>query len=300
MNLETVNGIVSELKYNSISFIENVQMCDFTTFKIGGIVPLLVKPSSSQDVSVTVRILKKYRCEYLTVGRGSNLLVSDDGIDKVVIYTGNMNHISVSGNKISAQSGTLLSKVANEAMKNSLCGMEGLHGIPGSVGGAVVMNAGAYGSEMSQVVSFTEYVDKDGNFCLLKDSEHEFGYRTSALTDTDIVTNVGFCLKHGNYEEIKTLMHDLSEKRRASQPLEFPSAGSVFKRPTGFYAGKLIQDCGLKGCQVGGACVSEKHAGFIVNTGGAKASDVLSLIRIIQQTVEERYGVVLEPEIKIV
>jgi len=298
MNSINYSGAVNEFIDAGIEFSENIALCDYTTFKIGGRTPLMVRPASSEEVSRTVRIFNEYGISYFVLGNGSNLLVSDGEIDKAVIFTGKLKDITVSETKVIAGSGCLLSKAAAEAAKNSLCGMEALHGIPGSVGGAAKMNAGAYGSEMSHVVEYTEFVDSNGDIRRVCGEEHCFGYRKSCFSEKDIVTAVCFNLQKGNSDEIYAKMNDYAKRRRDSQPLEYPSAGSVFKRPEGYFAGKLIQDSGLKGRTVGGAQVSEKHAGFIINIGGATCSDVLDLIKIIQDTVFENYGVHLETEVK--
>ena len=298
MNGNLYSEAVRELHDAGIELSENVALCNYTTFKIGGCTPLMVSPASSEEVSRTVKIFNKHNIFYFTLGNGSNLLVPDEGISKAVIFTGKLTDITVSENKIISGSGCFLGKVASEAAKNSLCGMEALHGIPGTVGGAVVMNAGAYGSEMSHVVEYTEYVDKFGDIHRVCGEEHQFGYRKSRFSETDIVTSVFFALEKGDSDEIYGKMNEFAKKRRESQPLEYPSAGSVFKRPEGYFAGKLIQDSGLKGKTVGGAQVSEKHAGFIINIGNATCSDVLELVKIIQDTVYENYGVCLETEIK--
>lgn len=281
-----------------IEFSENVALCNYTTFKIGGSTPLMVSPASTDEVSRAVKIFNKYGIEFFTLGNGSNLLVRDENLDKAVIFTGRLTDIKIQGFCITAGAGSFLSKVASEAAKNSLSGMEALHGIPGSVGGAVIMNAGAYGSEMANVVVSTEYVDKFGEVYTVHGEEHKFGYRRSRFIQDEIVTSVTFKLTEGVSEDIYAAMSDYARRRRESQPLEFPSAGSVFKRPEGYFAGKLIQDSGLKGKTVGGAQVSEKHAGFIINIGNATCKDVLQLVNIIQTTVYENYGVNLEMEIK--
>lgn len=298
MNENLYSDAVRELLDAGIELSENVALCNYTTFKIGGCTPLMVSPASAEEVSRTVKIFNKHSISYFTLGNGSNILIPDEGISKAVIFTGKLLSITVSENKIIAGSGCFLGKVASEAAKNSLKGMESLHGIPGTVGGAVIMNAGAYGSEMAHVVEYTDYVDKFGEIHRVCGAEHQFGYRKSCFSSDDIVTSVCFALEKGESEEIYGKMNELAKKRRDSQPLEYPSAGSVFKRPEGYFAGKLIQDSGLKGKTVGGAQVSEKHAGFIINIGGATCSDVLELVKIIQDTVYSNYGVHLEMEIK--
>ncbi len=300
MNETIYSEAIKDLSDAGIAFSENVALCNYTTFKIGGNTPLMVSPASAEEVSRAVEIFNKSNIPYFVLGNGSNLLVSDSGIDRAVIFTGNLKSLTVLENKVIAGSGCLLSKAASEAAKNSLCGMEALHGIPGSIGGAVRMNAGAYGSEMAHVVEYTEFVDKTGAVHRIYGEEHAFGYRRSCFAEGDIVTSVCFSLQNGNSEEIYAKMNELAKRRRESQPLEYPSAGSVFKRPEGYFAGKLIQDSGLKGRTVGGAQVSEKHAGFIINIGGATCADVVELVNIIRDTVYANYGVELETEIKMI
>jgi UDP-N-acetylmuramate dehydrogenase len=207
----------------------------------------------------------------------------------------------VDGNYIESESGVLLSKLANMALQNGLTGLEFASGIPGTVGGAVVMNAGAYGGEMKDVVIETKYIDEKGNINIITGEQHGFGYRTSIFQRTNkIIVNSKFKLKYGDKNKIKEEMDDLNKRRRDKQPLEMPSAGSIFRRPEGYYAGKLIQDSGLAGYSIGGAQVSPKHCGFIVNTGNATAQDVLQLIKHIQETVKSKFGVELQTEVKVV
>jgi len=249
---------------------ENVKldepMKNHTSFKVGGPADILVTPVSVSQLS---QILK-----------GTNLIVRDKGIRGVVVKIfDNLNQFTVKDDIITAYAGILLSRVSTIAYENGLTGLEFACGIPGTLGGAVAMNAGAYGGEMKDVVVETEYMDKDGEIRVVRDDGHQFGYRTSFIQkNSGIVIKTSMKLKKGNKEEIKALMDDLTQRRQEKQPLEMPSAGSIFKRPEGYFAGKLIEDCGLRGHRIGGAEVSQKHCGFIVNTGDAKAKDILDLI----------------------
>ena len=236
---------------------------------------------------------------YYVLGNGSNLLVSDDGYPGVVLEIADkMNTIRVEGNSIIAQAGALMSKIAHVAYEQGLTGFEFAAGIPGTIGGGVVMNAGAYGGELKNVVTTVEVLDQNGEFLSLDNQTMEFGYRTSILKKHPfIVTEVRIGLQEGCKEEIKATMDDLAAKRREKQPLEYPSAGSTFKRPEGYFAGKLIMDAGLRGYQVGGAQVSEKHCGFVINKGDATAADVKQLVADVQREVKRQFDVELEPEV---
>lgn len=272
-----------------------------TSFHIGGNARYFVLPSSVEEVVSLVGALKRSGAKYMVIGNGSNLLVSDKGYDGTVICIGkNMSDVRIDGNVITAFAGTLLSRIASVAQKNSLSGFEFASGIPGTLGGAVVMNAGAYGGEMKDVVTKTTYISKDGSVNTVVGEEHLFGYRKSVFTSEDVILFSEISLKPGNRDEIKALMTDLNTRRKEKQPLEYPSAGSTFKRPDGYFAGKLIEDAGLKGYSVGGAMVSPKHSGFVINTGDATASDVANLIKHIQKTVHDKFGVLLETEVKFV
>ncbi len=277
--------------------IENELMSKHTSFKIGGPARVMVIPDSKDTLIKMMSVLKNTK--YTVIGNGSNLLVSDDGYDGVVIkISGTMNSISVDDNVVTAGAGALLSKIGNCAKLKSLTGFEFASGIPGTVGGAVFMNAGAYGGEMKDVVVSSSYIDAEGKVGEI--TEHKFGYRTSVYKDSDkFVTEVKIKLEHGDVSEIQAKMLDFAKRRSDKQPLEYPSAGSVFKRPEGYFAGKLIEDAGLKGYTIGGACVSEKHSGFIINKGGATCKDVLELIEHIKSTVYQQFGVELEQEVKV-
>ncbi|MBE6911677.1 MAG: UDP-N-acetylmuramate dehydrogenase [Ruminococcaceae bacterium] len=272
-------------------------MSRHTTFRIGGPCSLLLDAHSSDAAVQAINILNRFGLTPFILGKGSNLLVSDTGYDGIVLKL-SCNKIEVRGNKIFAESGASLSAVANTAQKKGLSGFEFAHGIPGSVGGAVVMNAGAYGGEISQVLTTSTYVSETGVFSISL-PEHNFGYRKSFYKNNPrlLVLSAEFTLSPGNPDEIAAKMRDLAERRREKQPLEFPSAGSVFKRPEGHFAGALIEQCGLKGYRIGGAEVSEKHAGFIINRENATAKDVRLLVEHIQKTVNRETGINLECEI---
>lgn len=279
---------------------ENEPMSKHTTFRIGGPADVFIVPRDTESLAKICSFCSQNEIKYLVVGNGSNLLVSDKGIRGAVIKSGERGEIKVDGEKITASAGANLSLVCEAARKNNLTGLEFAYGIPGSVGGAVYMNAGAYGGEIKDVVTKTYHIDGSdvGSF---ESSELDFGYRHSAYTGTKkAITKVEFTLKKGDYEAIDVRMTELITRRRTKQPLEYPSAGSVFKRPVGYYAGALIEECGLKGTKIGGAMVSVKHAGFIINAGGATCSDVLALVAKIKSTVLQEKGVELECEIKAV
>lgn len=273
-----------------------------TSFKIGGPADVFVTPSSPEQLAGIINICMEHGIPKFIMGNGSNLVVRDKGIRGIVIkLSDNFNKCSAQDDIIYAEAGILLSKVANFAAENDLGGLEFASGIPGSLGGAVAMNAGAYGGEMKDVVISTEYMDENGRIFCAEGEEHQFGYRSSFVQSQKvIVLSCKMKLKKGNFSEIKSLMSDLNQRRKDKQPLEMPSAGSVFKRPNGFFTGKLIEDCGLKGFRIGGAEVSSKHCGFIVNADNATASDVINLITYVQGLVKESFGVELKTEVRIV
>lgn len=278
---------------------ENEPMSKHTTFKIGGPADIFITPHDENSMLSICAYCKNKGIPLFIIGNGSNLLVSDKGLRGAVIKCTNFGSISVDGETITAPAGANLGAVCEAARENSLSGLEFAYGIPGSVGGAVYMNAGAYGGEMKDVVVETRHIDGDKISGFSAD-ELDFGYRKSAYTGKNlIITRAKFALHRGNKEQINEKMRDLLSRRRSKQPLELPSAGSVFKRPVGHYAGTLIEGCGLKGAAVGGAMVSKKHAGFIVNTGGATCRDVVELIEKIKNEVFKQTGVTLECEIKI-
>ena len=281
----------------------DVPMSRHTSFRIGGPARRMAFPESREQLVILLGLAEECGVQPFLLGRGTNLLVSDRGLDTLVIKTAErMTSIRrLDDVTLEADVGVLLSRLAVYAQQAGLAGLEFAHGIPGSLGGAVSMNAGAYGGEMKDVVVSTRYLDHDLNLCEAEGAAHDFGYRHSVFSDTDcVVLGSTLALTPGDPAEIRARMLDLSERRRSRQPLDLPSAGSTFKRPTGYYAGPLIEGCGLKGCRVGGAEVSSKHAGFVVNVGGATCADVLALIEKVQKTVYDAHGVMLEPEVKII
>lgn len=279
----------------------NEPMSSHTTFKTGGPARLFVEPNDTDELILCLKQLKKDGIDCFVLGGGSNLIVSDKGIDGAVISMNKIRGIERNGCAIIAKAGVKLSEAANFALKNSLSGLEFSHGIPGTVGGGVAMNAGAYDGEIKNVIASAGYIDRELELKTVSGEQMRFGYRKSIFQDLGfVVTEAVFELERGEASAIKDKMNDFMNRRREKQPLEYPSAGSVFKRPEGFYAGKLIEEAGLKGFCIGGACVSEKHCGFIVNKGNAASSDIISLIGHIKKTVFEKFGVMLQTEVKIV
>lgn len=272
-----------------------------TTFRVGGSADVLVQPDETALAAI-LALCRQYHVPYSFIGNGSNLLVGDKGIRGVVIeMTDPMGNIEVDGTKITAQAGAMLSKIANTAASNGLGGMEFAAGIPGSVGGAVVMNAGAYGGEMKDIIEKVYVLDENGAQLELDRDALDLGYRHSCIPEKKyIVTKVVLELVPRNEAEIRSEMKELNEKRAEKQPLQYPSAGSTFKRPEGYFAGKLIMDAGLRGYQVGGAQVSEKHCGFVINKGDATAADICQLMQDVSDKVQAQFGVVLEPEVKMI
>ena len=275
-------------------------MSRHTTFKIGGPADYFLMPDKGTDVGRIVKICKESGIPYFILGNGSNLLVGDGGYRGAVIQIyKNMSAVTVEGTEITVQAGELLSVVAAAEKNAALTGFEFAGGIPGTMGGAVVMNAGAYGGEMKDVLTEVTVMDDEGEIITLPADKLELGYRTSIIkTAGYIVLEAKLQLKEGNPEVIRETMKDLTIRRTTKQPLEYPSAGSTFKRPEGYFAGKLIMDSGLAGYQVGGAQVSEKHCGFVINAGGATARDVRTLMDNVRDIVYKKYGVTLEPEVK--
>ena len=275
-------------------------MASHTTFKIGGPADYFVKPETVEELAAVLKLCKEGNVPYFILGNGSNLLVGDKGFRGVVIQLyKNFDGMTIEGTTVTAKAGAMLVRVAKESGKAGLTGLEFASGIPGTIGGAMVMNAGAYGGEMKDVVTAVTVLTKDGEIKKLSGEEMNFRYRGSVVEDEDyIVLEAVMELKEGNLEEIQARMAELTVQRKTKQPIEFPSAGSTFKRPEGYFAGKLIQDAGLRGFQVGGAQVSEKHCGFVINAGGATAADVMSLMQQVSDKVNEEFGVTLEPEVK--
>lgn len=281
----------------------DVPMSKYTTFRIGGNAAVMLTPTTDEQLASIIKKCKEENIKPFIIGNGSNMLISDKGLDTVVI---NMCRPDpkielVNGDTVVCDAGATMSKVCNFALENGLTGLEFAFGIPGSAGGAAYMNAGAYGGEMKDVLVECRHIDCDGNFGSLKGEELGLAYRTSAYEHNGyIITTLVMKLSKGNKDEIRAKMQELLQRRKDKQPLEYPSAGSTFKRPEGFFAGALIEECGLKGYSVGGAQVSEKHAGFVINKGSATAKDVLDLIKYIQDKVFSEKGVMLEPEVRLI
>ena len=292
-----MSDIFEELKLitKEENIFQNEPMKKHTTFRTGGPADFLVTPASEKEMIECLKLdVKK-----TIIGNGSNLLVKDGGIRGLVIQTTKLNNITVDKDEIKAESGALLSRIANIAKDNSLTGFEFACGIPGTIGGAVAMNAGAYGGEMKDVILRTRYADENGN--VFEITNHEFDYRKSFFTGKNLIilaSEIG--LQNGDKEEIENKLKEYMTARNSKQPVNMPSAGSTFKRPAGFFAGKLIEDSGLKGYTIGGASVSTLHAGFIVNNGDATSKDILDLISYVQDKVYENYSVKLETEVKII
>ncbi len=293
--------------YNELLTILNTEkiyldepMKKHTTFRVGGPADYFVTPSTVEEVKCIVELCKKEGVPYYILGNGSNLLVGDKGFRGVMIQIyKEMSGIEVDGEIIRVQAGALLSRIGVAALEAELQGFEFAAGIPGTMGGAVVMNAGAYGGEMKDILADATVLTPDGEILVLKNEELELGYRTSVIAKKDyIVLEATVQLAKGNKEDIRGKMDELKVQRTTKQPLEFPSAGSTFKRPTGYFAGKLIQDAGLRGFQVGGAQVSEKHCGFVINKDNATAADIVELMKQVADKVYAEFGVTLEPEVK--
>lgn len=301
MDIEKIyNDMKSFLPENQLLMHE--PMKNHTSFKIGGEADILVSPATEDQIIEVIRYCSDMNVPIFVMGNGSNLLVSDKGIRGVVLkIAGSFSNVDIAEDRMNVETGILLSSLANRALKESLSGLEFASGIPGTLGGALAMNAGAYGSEMKDVVVSITAVDMQGNMIELEGDMLEFGYRTSRLQRKGLIALKTILeLEKGDPSRIKETMVELTRRRREKQPLSYPSGGSVFKRPEGYYAGKLIQDAGLKGYSIGGAQVSTQHAGFIINKGDATCADVVSLIETIKDKVYREFGVKLSPELKIV
>ncbi|HLR81101.1 MAG TPA: UDP-N-acetylmuramate dehydrogenase [Bacillota bacterium] len=292
-------------KLVEITTEENVKVNEYlkkyTYTRLGGKADFFVTPETYSQVQKIIKLANQEKVPLTLLANGSNLIVKDGGIRGIVMNLRKISAIETNGNKIIAQSGARIIDVSQEALRQELTGLEFACGIPGSVGGALYMNAGAYGGEIKDVLEEAVVVDREGNLLTLSADELDLSYRTSNIPDRGyIVLEATFSLREGSYDKIKAIMDDLTYKRESKQPLEYPSCGSVFKRPPGYFAGKLIQDSGLQGTQVGGAQVSLKHAGFIVNKQDATAEEYIKLIHHIQDTVKGKFGVTLEREVKII
>lgn len=300
MNKEFIyNNLLNILDKEDILVDE--PMSKHISFRVGGPADVLVKPKTEEQIKNIVAFAKKENIPYLIIGNGSNLLIKDGGIRGIVIKIAeNFNEFNIEGKNIVAQSGAMLSFMGKAIMRNNLSGFEFAAGIPGTLGGAIAMNAGAYGGEMKDIVKSVRLIDSKGNIVELSNEEMQFAYRKSLLSKEEyIVLSATIELQEGNYDEIRDIMKDLTSKRVTKQPLNLPSAGSTFKRPEGHFAAKLIEDSGLKGLTLRGAQVSDKHCGFVVNLGEAKAKDILDLIYVVKSTVYSKFGVMLEEEVKI-
>lgn len=291
-------------KLPALEYVKDEPMSRHTSFRIGGPARRMVYPKTEGELAAALRLAKECGAEVFLLGNGTNLLVADEGLDRVVVdttkYLQKIELLS-DGVTIRAEAGASLAAVAVFAWKNSLTGLEFAHGIPGSLGGAVVMNAGAYNGTMDQVVTKVTALMSDGEIRTLTAEELDFSYRHSVFSNCDaVVLGAELQLTHGDESAIRAAMDDLMQRRRTTQPLEFPSAGSTFKRPVGHFAGALIEKNGFKGVRVGGAEVSEKHAGFVINRGDATCRDVLALMEQIRSTIWEKDGVLIEPEVKII
>jgi len=287
---------------NSIEVKENIQLKDYSNFKVGGLCKALALPKTDDEIIKIIKILKSENIKYMVLGKGANVLFSDEGYDGVIIkLASNFSFIKVIGDTIVCDTGVSLSKLCKTALEHSLSGLAFAFGIPGTVGGAVYMNAGAYGGEMKDVVKKVTYIDENANVQKITNGDLDFNYRHSFFSDKGLViTNVTFQLQKGDQNEIKRTMDELFNKRVSKQPYNKPSAGSTFKRPLGNYASKLIDECGLKGKTVGGAMVSDLHAGFIINDNNATSKDILNLINLVKKEVEDKTGYTLECEVKII
>ena len=298
----TINykDIFSNVDVGEVLFDE--PMKNHTTFKIGGPCDVLVMPNTIEQILNVLTLVKENNLAYMIIGNGSNLLVSDEGIRKVIVKLHkNFSKITLDGNKITSQAGATLKEIADFALENKLSCFEFASGIPGDLGGAVTMNAGAYGGEMKDVLESVKVIDKDLNVIDIDAKDMNLRYRNSRVQDEGlIVLEAVINLSEGDYDKIKEYQDELTFKRESKQPLEYPSAGSTFKRPEGYYAGKLIDDCGLRGYRYKDAMVSEKHCGFVINAGDANCEQVLYVINHVKEVVFEKFGVNLEPEVRII
>ena len=285
-----------------LGLLQNEPMHHHTTFQIGGAAEIFVRPRNLGAFMTALQAARESNAPLTVIGRGSNLLVKDAGVPGIVLCTCGMNGVRVEGRRVIAEAGATMAQFAQAALHAGLTGAEFAAGIPGTIGGGVFMNAGAYDGQMADIVTRSVFMDEEGGSRVLCGAEHAFGYRGSIYKEHPgwVIIEIECVLKPGDPAEIRAKMEEFSRRRREKQPLNFPSAGSTFKRPQGYFAGRLIEDAGLKGASVGGAQVSEKHAGFIINHGGATCADVTALIERVQQTVFEKFGVRLECEVRLI
>ena len=297
-----MNNLFNFFDQNKIQYSQNVDLKTISTFKVGGNADVICYPSNTDQVSEIIKYCINNGVKYYTFGKCSNVVFSDKGIKSLIIKTDNIDTINYSDGVFEFGAGVMLAKASKFTIDSGFKGMEFAFGIPGSVGGAVYMNAGAYGGEMSACVLKTEYVDEKGEICILEKKSHNFAPRNSFFSNKNcVITRTYIVLEIGDKEQSYALVDEFQTARKTKQPLDYPSAGSVFKRPEGYFAGKLIQDCNLKGVSVGGAMVSEKHSGFIINYNGlATSNDIKSLVELIKNTVFDQFGVMLECEIKFI
>lgn len=300
-----VKKIIKKLKkeISEDRIIENADMGKYTSFRAGGCADLLVEPANESQLIHALNVMRQEKAEFMILGNGSNVLVRDGGYRGIILKIGSgLSRIDIEDKVLECGSGALLSVISRVALNEGLSGFEFAGGIPGSAGGAVFMNAGAYGGEMKHVLeSVRIYEFRTGIVREMPVDELDLSYRHSILEETgDVVLSLRIRLEEGDKEEISEKMKELARQRNSKQPVQYPSAGSFFKRPEGYFAGKLVQDAGLKGVSVGGAQVSELHSGFIINTGEASADDIIRLMRLVQNTVYDRFGVMLEPEVRII
>ena len=289
------------LMMEEIKILEQEPMQKHTTFRVGGAAKYFAMPKNTEEIQTLIAYCREQKLSYYVLGNGSNVLFTDDGYDGMIIQIGSaMSTIQVAGNSMYVQAGAILAKTAKLAYEEGLTGMEFAAGIPGSVGGAVVMNAGAYGGEMKDIVAYVDVLSTDGELRRYTGDEMGFGYRHSIIDADKIVVGVGLTLDKGDKTAILDRMNELAEARRSKQPLEYPSAGSTFKRPEGYFAAKLIDESGLRGYRVGGAMVSDKHCGFVVNVDHASSADVLAVMKHVEEVVKEKYNVTLEPEVRVI
>ncbi len=300
MEINELKDLLKDKSFGQILY--NEEMKNHTTFKIGGPVDAMIIPTNEEEIIDAVRFLRENNIDFTIMGNGSNILVKDGGIRGVVVKIGEgFNHIRVDANKIYCEAGALLSNISRVALKNSLKNFEFAAGIPGTIGGGMVMNAGAYGGEMKDIVLKVRAIDKYNKVYEYTNEDMNFRYRNSRVWDEGlIVLGVELGLEKGEYKKIKANIDDLTHRRTSKQPLEYPSGGSTFKRPEGHYAGKLIDDAGLRGLRYNGAMVSDKHCGFVVNIEDARCSDVIHLIDVVKKVVMDKFGVELEREIKLI
>ena len=298
-----MEALLQKLEQEKLEHRQNVPLAPYTTFKIGGPCPVMILPHSGRETALAVSLCREADVPFLFLGSGSNVLVSDRGFPgAVILFQRNFAEISLlDGTTVYAQAGASLMRVCAFARDHGLAGLEFAYGIPASVGGAVYMNAGAYGGEIRDVLAYADYLEEDGTAARRDNAALDFSYRHSFFTGRALpVLGAAFSLRPGDPETIRREMDEIYARRKEKQPLEYPSAGSTFKRPDGAYAAQLIEECGLKGLQVGGAQVSEKHSGFLINRGGATCRDVLELIRRVQETVREKTGFSLEREVRLI